>query len=322
MKTHHYPIAPLAILLLGSLLAACSSTPTRTEPPAPPSAAESTEPDLMQELKQRMAAPVQRKTHEEERVVEQHDSQSTYVPVVPSASPPVQAHEATAAPVPGNDDIKPAHGTIAKSPMPVEAQAPTPAPELPPVPPAISNAYDNALQAMRENRLDEALHLFEDISLHASQYSGPLVNQGLIYLKMDKFAEAEKVLHAAVHINDRNPYAWNHLGIALRGEGKFAEAKTAYLKALELDDKYARAHFNLAVLADLYLQDLPLALEHYQKYQALQTKADVAVGNWIIDLQKRTGTWKPPAPAVAPATPPTSGAAPVQTASGNAPVKS
>jgi hypothetical protein len=65
-------------------------------------------------------------------------------------------------------------------------------------------------------------------------------------------------------------------------------------KPLALSPNYAKAHFNLGVLAELYLQDLPLALTHYEAYQNTQTEADSTVAKWVIDLQKRTGVYKAP----------------------------
>ena len=88
-------------------------------------------------------------------------------------------------------------------------------------------------------------------------------------------------------INDANPYAHNGLGLALREQGKFDDARIHYERALVLDPKYARAHFNMAVLAELYLQDLNLALKHFQAYQNLQKQPDENVANWIVDLQRR-----------------------------------
>jgi hypothetical protein len=43
------------------------------------------------------------------------------------------------------------------------------------------------------------------------------------------------------------------------------------------------------------LQDLPLALKHYEAYQGTQSTPDSTVAKWVIDLQKRTGVYKAPA---------------------------
>lgn len=160
----------------------------------------------------------------------------------------------------------------------------------------VAPQYVKAIFALKAGKLDEAYAMFDKVAQSAPTFSGPLINQGIILIRQQKFADAETTLSKAIGLNDKNPYAYNQLGIALREQGKFADARTAYEKSLALDGNYARAHFNLAVLADIYLQDLPLALQHYERYQALQTKPDTAVGNWIVDLQKRTGMWKPPVP--------------------------
>jgi tetratricopeptide (TPR) repeat protein len=166
---------------------------------------------------------------------------------------------------------------------------------------AVGADYARALTLMKAGSDAEALALLRQIGAKVPQFSGPLVNQAVILIKQARHAEAEKALRDALKINPRNPFAGNLLGIALREQGKFTDARAAYEAALAIDPKYAKAHFNLGVLADLYLQDLPLALSHYERYQRLQSNPDPAVANWIVDLQKRTGVYKAPPRPVAPA---------------------
>ncbi len=161
--------------------------------------------------------------------------------------------------------------------------------------------YFAAIQAMKAGKLDEALTSFKTMSTRFPGLSGPQVNQALIYVRKERWDDALKSLDAGLKINSRNPYAWNLRGIVLRQQGKFADARKAYENALSIDAMYAKAHFNLGVLADLYLQDMKLALEHYEKYQALQKKPDPAVNNWIADLRNRLGIAPVAAPAAAPA---------------------
>ena len=82
----------------------------------------------------------------------------------------------------------------------------------------------------------------------------------------------------------------------LRSQGKFSEAKQAYQKALRIDPQYSKAHYNLGVLAELYLQDLSLALTHFQLYQSLQREPERMVGNWIKDLNRRVEALMPSIP--------------------------
>lgn len=246
------------------LLPACATAPKQpssTDTTGPAAGAENNEPDLVAQLRERMA------------------------------SGPLQRQEKT-------EDRKPAAATADTS------RSPTVVADTGKQQAAMSVAgdYAKALGLMSAGKDDEALVLLQKIATKTPQFSGPWVNLAVILLKQLKFAEADKALQEALKANPNNPYAFNLMGIALRGQGKFADAKAAYDSALSLDPNYAKAHFNYGVLADLYMQDLPLALSHYERYQSLQSKPDPAVANWIVDLQKRTGVYK--APALMPLAPP------------------
>ena len=61
------------------------------------------------------------------------------------------------------------------------------------------------------------------------------------------------------------------------------------------DPEYAYAWYNLGVLYDLYLQDLPAALDHYTSVTSSVTgnaaDEDAARSDrWIADLERRIGT--------------------------------
>lgn len=251
--------AVLSALAAALLLAGCASTPKAPAPTGEVAPAESNEPDLVAQLRERMASGnLQRQEKTEDRKPSEATADTSKSPVV-------------------NTDISKQQAAM-----------------------AVAGDYAKALGLMSADKDDEALALMQKIATKAPQFSGPLVNQGVIQLKQKKYAEAQKSLEDALKINARNPYAFNLLGIALREQGKFADAKAAYESALAIDPNYARAHFNLGVLADLYMQDLPLALSHYERYQTLQSKPDPAVSNWIVDLQKRSGVYKAPVAAPLP----------------------
>ena len=159
----------------------------------------------------------------------------------------------------------------------------------------VMNDYQRAVTLMKANQLDEAFALFEEIQTKAPQLSGPALNQALIKIQQQNYKDADVLLQKAITANSKNPFAYNLQGFVYRQLGQFNKSRAAYEQALSLSPNYAKAHFNLGVLADLYLQDLPLALQHYEAYQNTQSSPDSTVAKWIIDLQKRTGTYKPPA---------------------------
>jgi Flp pilus assembly protein TadD len=125
--------------------------------------------------------------------------------------------------------------------------------------------------------------------------------------------EAEQSLKRATTLDPGNAAAWSDLGVTLRQEGKFAEARTAYEHALAADADYAPAHRNLGVLLDLYLGDPAAALPEMERYKALSAE-DKPVSSWIAELRARTGIKPPAAPAPAGASEPAESAAPDATA--------
>ena len=95
------------------------------------------------------------------------------------------------------------------------------------------------------------------------------------------------MLKKAAYGPTRDPRVMNQLGVVSRKLGQFQEARQAYQAALRLAPDYDKAHYNLAVLADLYLGDLPLAIAGFEKYQSLQATRDRRIDGWLKDLRRR-----------------------------------
>ena len=100
------------------------------------------------------------------------------------------------------------------------------------------------------------------------------------------------MLTRSLELDSTNPVALNRLGMIKRRAGDFAAAEAAWLGAIAANPEYPYAWYNLGVLYDLYLQDLPAALEHYQAYQRLEGggDGDATVALWIADLETRIGS--------------------------------
>jgi len=91
-------------------------------------------------------------------------------------------------------------------------------------------------------------------------------------------------------------------GVALRQAGKFQDAADAYHQAITVDEGYAPAWRNLAVVLDLYLGDTQGALEAMQRYQELAADAgqERAVKGWVADLKQRAARATAPTASPAP----------------------
>ena len=163
--------------------------------------------------------------------------------------------------------------------------------ELVEAPAAVQRDYRAALDQMEGENDAAAASQFEDFVLRHPGYPGAYVNLAIIYDRQNRTDEALWLLNQAIATDPASVYALNRLGLIKRRQGQFAEAETAWLKATQADPQYAYAWYNLGVLYDLYLQDLPSALDHYKRYQQLSDAADqdLMVNRWITDLERRIG---------------------------------
>lgn len=147
--------------------------------------------------------------------------------------------------------------------------------------------YNRALSELRKGNLDGAQARFKDLSVQYPALSGPIVNQAIILRKKGKTQEAYDLLQKSILQHGKNPRLLNELGVLSRQLGKFKQAQVSYESAIRIDEQYAVAHYNLAVLADLYLHDPVLAMQEFEIYQTLIPEPDKKVAGWIVELQRR-----------------------------------
>jgi len=150
----------------------------------------------------------------------------------------------------------------------------------------VKQKYAYALQLMGAGNNDAAFKMLNNVSKLNNSLSGPYVNRGLIYLKLNDKDKAEKQFKEALARNASNVTALNQLGVLLREKKDFAGARTNYETALSIDENHANTHLNLGILCDIYLQDKPCAMQHFQAYLALNGD-DEAVANWVVDLKEQ-----------------------------------
>ncbi len=98
---------------------------------------------------------------------------------------------------------------------------------------------------------------------------------------------AVKAWRKAVELDPTNAVTVNNLALVLKDQHRFAEAAKLLETGLAHSPDVAELHFNLAVIAELYLLDLETALVHYSRYRELTEEDDQQVAGWIADLERR-----------------------------------
>ncbi len=159
--------------------------------------------------------------------------------------------------------------------------------EQAPLPEALVENYSKGLQLLKDSNWNDALPFWQNLSQTYANYPGVWVNLALVELHLEHWPQSQTYLDKAFELNAEFCPATKVQALLKRQQGQFKDAEAGYLKALACDSRDASTTYNLAILYDLYLQDLPQALAYYQKAQELSNEPDENLAMWIADLQKR-----------------------------------
>lgn len=146
--------------------------------------------------------------------------------------------------------------------------------------------YAAAVALLRNNQPYEARAALTKVIERHQEIPGAYLNLALLDYHEGFYDSARSRVDKALEMRPRNAPAYNLSGTLYRHEGKFRKAWEAYSLALAVDDSYAPAHLNLAILFDIYLQYWLDARTHYQRYLELNG-ADETVSLWLQDLERR-----------------------------------
>jgi tetratricopeptide (TPR) repeat protein len=94
-------------------------------------------------------------------------------------------------------------------------------------------------------------------------------------MKTRDWKTAEPQLQALIQMEPKNAALHNNIALAMKGQGRFADAKKAYEQALAVDPGFSDAKLNLGVLALRHLDDPVTAqnvLEQYLSEATRETK--------------------------------------------------
>lgn len=146
-------------------------------------------------------------------------------------------------------------------------------------------SYRTALVALDSKDYLKAESLLVDLSDSNPELAGPWANLGLIRLIQKKPVEAEQYLLKALELNPKLTKALNLMGLIATHNKQLAKAESFFKQAIDNNDEYSNAHYNLALLYDIYLQDIRKAASHYRKYSELTQNTDKETLSWLEQLE-------------------------------------
>jgi Flp pilus assembly protein TadD len=151
--------------------------------------------------------------------------------------------------------------------------------------PLLQADYLEAITLMQRHEWQSAQQQLLPITVSHPQLSGPWLNLGITYLQLGDASAAEAAFRQSLDANPGNIEACNQLGVLSRRAGNLDEARRFYEAALLHDPDYPDAHWNLGILHDQYLSNPQLALQHYERYQAITGSGDPQLQGWINALR-------------------------------------
>ncbi|MFM8364130.1 MAG: tetratricopeptide repeat protein, partial [Verrucomicrobiota bacterium] len=121
------------------------------------------------------------------------------------------------------------------------------------------------------------------------------INLANAFARQNRYDESIELLKEVLKRDPKNAVANNYIAIALGKKGNYREAEEFFQRSILLDQNYANAHFNLAVMyANTNPPSLSLARKHYDIAKSLGAEPDPVLDRRLAEVPP------PPAPSPSP----------------------
>lgn len=147
-----------------------------------------------------------------------------------------------------------------------------------------NQAYLAALAQLAGGKPEKAQDDLRRLAKARPDYLGVWINLATAFYKNDRLDEAMDALSRAEELSPEAAEIYNLSGLIAVDRGDYKAAEQHYLTALTLDNEYSDAHYNIALLYDVFYQDLAKAVSHYNRYLALTGSEDATTVSWVKQL--------------------------------------
>ena len=144
--------------------------------------------------------------------------------------------------------------------------------------------FQNTRQLIDQHNFEKAKPLL--VKLHNKYPSNHpiLFHLALCQLHQDEFERALQTINKAIALAPSKSEFYNLRGNVNVKTAQYQSAEKDFLKSVELNANSSDALYNLALLNDIYFQDISTAYQYYRRYIAL-VPADKETQNWLKQLE-------------------------------------
>jgi tetratricopeptide (TPR) repeat protein len=146
--------------------------------------------------------------------------------------------------------------------------------------------YTEALNALEAKKYSQASDALIRIMANNPGFIEGWANLALAQLRKGDIPQARQSANNALQLEPQSAPLENLSGLISLEEGAYKAAEQHYARALQLNPNLANAHYNLALLNDIYYQNIAKAIQHYERYLALINNADPDTEAWVEELKR------------------------------------
>jgi tetratricopeptide (TPR) repeat protein len=147
-------------------------------------------------------------------------------------------------------------------------------------------AYNNSLTDLEKGNTQQAAALLTKIANSNPGYLDAWINLAIANYKLKDIDAAKRAIVQAHKLQPTSAEINNIRGLISAEEGRYKDAEQLYIAALKLNPKSASTHYNLALLYDVYYQDIAQAISHYESYLSLSSQKDEETEAWTDELKQ------------------------------------
>ena len=146
--------------------------------------------------------------------------------------------------------------------------------------------YRLAQKHLQGKAYTKALPLLNEITMASPGYVDAWANLAVVLYGLQRYTDADVAINRALALANDVAELYEIAGLIQVELGHYKAAEAAYQKAVQLKPDCASCHYHLALLFDIYYQDLEGAIAQYQAYLDSIPNTDEDIQAWVDELKR------------------------------------